>query len=536
VTGEVRSSSRWWTLAAVSAATFMLMLDITVINVALPNVRASLHASFADLQWVLDAYSLTLAVFLLTAGSLADLWGRKRVFVIGFAAFTVASLAAGLAGNILTLNLARAAEGVGAAILYAVGPALIGHDFRGKERGLAFGVFGAIGGLAIAIGPLIGGALTESLGWRWIFLINVPIGIVSMALTQWRVRESRDQRGTRPDWSGLISSSVALTALVLALIRGGTDGWRSPFILGLFVVAASGFAVFLWIERAKRDRAMIDLSLFRNRTMSGISVVSLVGTGAVIPVIFLEISYVQNVRGFSPLMTGVRFLPLTLTLFVAGALAGSLIGRISPRVLLGTSLLLIGAGDFLFAMVGEHSGWTALIPGMVVLGAGMGMTNPPRAATAIAVVEPERAGMASGLNETFQNLGIAIGIAAGGALFQARVLATFAASSAGQHLGAASSAVGKSIAAGNLGAAGHPAARAVGAPVAAAAQHAFSVGLRDAILLSVVVAVAGAMAGFFAIRTRDLHSSALTGFPAEEEPASAPLADEPAPAPAAAAK
>jgi MFS family permease len=172
VSEKAPASSRWWTLAAVSAATFMLMLDITVINVALPDVRASLHASFTDLQWVLDAYSLTLAVFLLTAGSLADLWGRKRVFVAGFAAFTVASLTAGLAGDILALNLSRAAEGVGAAILYAVGPALIGHEFRGKERGLAFGVFGAISGLAIAIGPLIGGALTESLGWRWIFLIN----------------------------------------------------------------------------------------------------------------------------------------------------------------------------------------------------------------------------------------------------------------------------------------------------------------------------------------------------------------------------
>jgi EmrB/QacA subfamily drug resistance transporter len=468
------------------------------------------------------------------SGWLTDRYGARRIFVAAIVVFTLASAGCAAAQDLPMLVATRVLQGLGGAMMVPVGRLVVIRTTAKSDlvRAIAYLTWPAL--VAPLVAPALGGLLSTYASWRWIFLVNVPIGIVAMAMTQWRVRESRDPRGTRVDWPGLVTSSVALTALVLALIRGGSDGWRSPFILGLFAVAAVGFAVFLWIERVKADKAMVDLSLFRNPTMSGISVVSLVGTGAVIPVIFLQISYVQNVWGFSPLMTGVRFLPLTLTLFVAGALAGGLIGRVPARILLGSSLLLIGAGDFLLAMVGEHSAWTALVPGMVVLGAGMGMTNPPRAATAIAVVEPERAGMASGLNETFQNLGIAIGIAAAGALFQARVISTFAATTAGRHLGAASHAVGKSIAAGNLGAAGRPASRPAGGPVTAAAQHAFSVGLRDAILLSVVVAVAGAMAGFFAIRTRDLHHSATSGFPAEEEPASAPVADESVPAAAAA--
>jgi MFS family permease len=222
-TRPATTPDRWWTLGIVTIATFMLMLDLTVVNVALPSLRTSLDASFSDLQWVLDSYALTLAVFLLTGGSLADRLGRKRVFNLGFALFSVASLACGLATNVLTLNLARGLQGAGAAVLFAVGPALIGQAFHGKDRAMAFGVFGAGAGLALAAGPLIGGGLTDGLNWRWIFLVNVPIGIVGIAISLLRVQESRDPRGHAIDLSGLVSFSVGLTLIVLGLLRGSAE-------------------------------------------------------------------------------------------------------------------------------------------------------------------------------------------------------------------------------------------------------------------------------------------------------------------------
>jgi EmrB/QacA subfamily drug resistance transporter len=508
---------RGWTLAVVSAAAFMLMLDITVVNVALPGIRRSLGASFTDLQWVLDADALTLAIFLLTAGSLGDAWGRKRMFIAGFAAFTAASLAAGLAGSALELNLARAAEGAGGAVLYAVGPALIGQEFRGRQRGMAFGIFGGVSGLAIAVGPLAGGALTGSLGWRWIFLINVPVGAAAMALAWWRLRDSKNRGAAGVDWAGMAAFSTALGLLVFALIRGGSLGWRSPVTLALFAGAAASLAGFAFIERGRGPAAMFDLSLLRNRTFNGVSAVALLSNAAVLPAIFLEVSYVQNVRGFSALQTGERFLPLTLMLFAMGAVAGSLTSRVAPRLLLGTSLLLIAAGTAMFAVAGKQGAWTALIPSMIVTGAGMGISNPVRAATAIGVAGPERAGMTSGISETFQQTGVAVGIAAIGAFFQARVTARFH-PAAGAGSPATTRLAGKAVAAGNL----HDVTARLPARAAAAvnqaAGHAFTAGLHDALLAAAAIALAGAAAGFLAIRRRDLDSSALTAVPAETSP------------------
>jgi EmrB/QacA subfamily drug resistance transporter len=513
-------SARWWTLTLVSVAAFMLMLDITVVNVALPTIRRALDTSFSDLQWALDAYALTLAVFLLTAGSLGDIWGRKRVFIAGFAAFSAASLAAGLAATSLELDVARAAQGVGGAILYAVGPALIGHEFRGRQRGIAFGVFGGVSGLAIAVGPLTGGFLTSSLGWRWIFLVNVPVGAAAVALTWWRMRDSRDQNATGVDWPGLVTFSLALGSLVFALIRGGGIGWSSPVILTLFSVAAVGFACFVLIERAQGHSAMLDLSMFRNVTFNGVSAVAFLGNAAVLPALFLEVSYVQNVHGFSPLQTGIRFLPLTLMLFVVAAAVGSLTSRVSPRLLLGTSMLFLAAGISLFAFVGEHDAWTALIPSMLVTGIGMGMSNPVRAATAIGVAAPERAGMASGSNETFQQVGVAVGIAAIGAFFENRVAGAFVHTPVGTSAGGAAAArsLGKAVAAGNIRAGTSTIPARLAGDAIRAAGHAFYLGLHDALLVCAGIAVAGAVFGFLAIRSQDLHSSALSAIPPDIEP------------------
>ncbi|WP_232247470.1 MFS transporter [Kitasatospora azatica] len=508
---EARSTGRWWTLGIVSIATFMLMLDLTVVNVALPDLRTSLHADFSALQWVLDAYALTLAAFLLTGGSLADRLGRKRVYTAGFALFTAASLACGAASGILALNIARGVQGVGAAVLFAVGPALIGQEFRGKDRGLAFGVFGGVSGLAIAFGPLIGGALTDGIGWRWIFLVNVPIGLLAMVLGVLRIGESRDPAAHRVDWAGLLVFSAALTLLVLAFLRGEAQGWTSGPILGMFGAAIVLLAVFVQIERSLGEAAMLDLALFRNLTFNGISAATLLANAAGMSAIFLQVSYMQNVLGYSPLATGLRFLPLTLTLFVAAAVTGSLTVKLPPRLLVGTAIALISGGLFLVTLVQPSSGWTALLPSMLATGLGMGMFNPPRASLSIGVAEPAKAGMAAGIGETFQQVGIAIGIAGFGALFQHRVTNAFATSTAGAQLGPQAREAGQAVAAGAGNELAGRLPDPLGGAVRAAAREAFVHGLTDVLIGCGAVAALGAVAGFLLIRTRDLHESALAG-------------------------
>ena len=504
-------NGRWWTLAIVSIATFMLMLDLTVVNVALPDLRTALHADFSDLQWVLDAYALTLAAFLLTGGSLADRLGRKRVFTTGFAIFTLSSLAAGAAPGILALNLARGAQGVGAAVLFAVGPALLGQEFRGKDRAMAFGVFGGVSGLAIAFGPLIGGSLTQGLSWRWIFLVNVPIGIVAMVLGRLRLRESVEPGAHRVDRAGLTTFSTALVLLVLGFLRGEDQGWTSAPILAMFVGSLVLFAVFVAIERRAGADAMLDLSLFRIRTFNGISLATLLSNIAGMSAIFLQVSYMQNVLGASPLTAGLRYLPMTLTLFATAAVTGSLTVRIAPRVLVGVSLTLMAAGLALVSLVEVDSTWTALLPSMIVTGAGMGMFNPPRSSLAIAVVEPGRAGMAAGIGETFQQVGMALGIAGLGALFQSRVTSGFSSSAAGRQLGAQAHAFGKAVASGGGDQLAHGLPARLAGPVELAARTAFVHSLDQVLLIGSGIAAVSALIGFAMIRRSDLHASALAG-------------------------
>src|SRR5215217_9435728 len=257
---------KWWTLLAVTTATFMLLLDITVVNVALPSIREDLGASFSDLQWVVDAYALTLAALVLTAGSLADRLGRRRVFAAGLGIFSLASLLCALAPDPSFLNAARALQGVGGAVMFAVSLALIAQEFTaGRERGTAMGLYGATIGMAVAIGPLIGGALTDSLGWKSIFYLNVPIGVAAIAITHLKVRESRDPNATRVDWPGVATFSGALLLLVLALVRGNDEGWGSTLIVSLFAGSAALMVAFLAIETRVKE-PMLPLGLFRKST------------------------------------------------------------------------------------------------------------------------------------------------------------------------------------------------------------------------------------------------------------------------------
>ncbi|MGK5692978.1 MFS transporter [Streptomyces sp. URMC 128] len=506
--GGTSASARGWTLAVVCIATFMLMLDLTVVNVALPDMRVSLDADFSDLQWVLDSYALTLAAFLLTGGSIADRLGRKRVFNAGFVVFTLASLWCGLSQSILQLNLARGLQGVGAAVLFAVGPALIGHEYRGKDRGKAFGIFGGVVGLAIAFGPLIGGGLTDALNWRWIFLVNVPIGVLALAVGALRIRESRNPAGHPVDWAGLVVFSSALGLLVTGFLRGHAEGWSSALIVSMFVGSGVLLVLFVVIERRRGSAAMLDLSMFRIPSFNGMSAATLLWNATVLSAIFLQISYLQNVLGFSPLETGVRFLPMTLTLFVVAGVTGLLTARVSPKLLAVLSGTLMATGLGLVALVRDDSEWTVLLPSMLVAGVGMGIYQPLRAALSVGMVEPEKAGMSSGIAETFQQVGVALGIAVFGAVFQSRVADAFAASSAAGELGPKADQFGDAVATGAVGEMAGSLPPDIAGKVTEAAHAAFVDGLQDVLIASSAVTAVGAVIALLCIRAKDLHESA----------------------------
>lgn len=529
------SPTRWWTLGIVALGTFMLMLDLSVVAVALPQIQSSLDSSFADLQWVFDAYALTLAIFLVAAGSLADRLGRKKAFQAGFAIFTLASLACGLAGDATALSLYRAVQGVGAAVMFAVGPAMLSHEFRGKERATAFTAFGAAVGLAVATGPLIGGSLTDSLSWRWIFYINVPVGIIAILIGALRVRESVNRRAPATDWTGLITFSVALAALVFSTIRAPEEGWTSSQTLGLYAVSAVFLLLFVAIERRKGEDAMIDLAFFRNPTFVGISLVAMIGNAGALPSVFFETSYLQNMLGQDAWGAGLRFLPLTIAMFVAGAIGGGLIGKVPFRFLLGGATGVMGIGLLFLNMTKADSEWTVLIPALVIAGFGMGAFNPARAALAIGVAEPAKSGVASGINETFQQVGIAVGIAGVGAYFQNQVVDNFTGSAVGEQIGhAKAEEAAHAISSGAM----ETVVNGSGAlkdEVLAAGQAAYMDAFHSAMTLCAVLGIVAAIIAFLMLRSKDLHYSALSNIPPEIDENGQVVAEEDAPKATAAA-
>jgi EmrB/QacA subfamily drug resistance transporter len=410
--------NRWWTLAAVCVATFMLLLDITVVNVALPDIAKDLKTSFSDLQWVIDAYALGLASLLLTTGTLADRFGHRRIFVGGMVAFTLASILCGLATSPTFLILARGFQGIGGAAMFATSLSLIAHAFSGTDRGTAFGIWGATIGAAVAIGPLVGGVLTQQISWESIFFVNVPIGIAAVLVTLAKVDEFRSPSANRVDVPGLVSFSGGLFLLIFALVRGNAEGWGSTLIVAFFAGSAALLAAFVVIERRAREQAMFDLALFRKPAFGGASIAAF-GLSASMFAMFLYITlYVQNTLGFSPQETGLRFLPLTVVSFFVAPAAGRISRTVPVRVLFGLGMSLVGLGLLLMSGIDADSKWTALLPGFLLAGAGIGMVNPSLAQAAVGVVEPQRSGMASGINSTFRQVGIATGIAGLGAIFQ----------------------------------------------------------------------------------------------------------------------
>jgi EmrB/QacA subfamily drug resistance transporter len=497
---------KWRVLIVVCVAVFMLLLDITVVNVALPDIDKELHTSFTDLQWVVDAYALTLAATMLNAGSLGDLLGRKRVFLVAIALFTAASALCGAANSPLWLILARGAQGIGGAGMFAVSLAIISQEFHGRERGTAFGIWGATVGMAVAIGPLVGGALTTYVGWRWIFFVNIPIGVACVLAGLRTLRETRDEGHGGFDLAGLLTLTAGLFALVIALFRGTDWGWSGGRIVGLFAAAAVLLTAFAVVE-LRQASPMFDFRLFKVPTFTGAQITAFVmSAGMFAQFLFIPL-YIENVLGYSAVATGVRFLPLSLVSFVVAPIAGRLSARIPVRLLLGGGLAVIGVALLLMSGITVSSGWTTLLPGFIVAGIGIGLVNAPLASTSVSVVEPRRAGMASGINNTFRQIGIATGIAALGAIFQSRIASYFTVSHVpdGRAHGFARAISSGATPRGLLQYVHGPSnAQAMAASLA---HSAFISGLNRILFVAAFVLFAGAILAFLLVRRQDFVAS-----------------------------
>jgi EmrB/QacA subfamily drug resistance transporter len=494
---------KWWTLLAVCAGTFMLLLDVTIVVVALPDIQTSLRAGFSDVQWVVDAYALTLAALLLTSGVLADRYGRRRLFVIGLTIFTLGSLLCGLARDPLMLVLSRSGQGIGGAIMFATSLALLGNSFRGKDRGVAFGVWGAITGVAVALGPVLGGVITSGIGWRGIFLVNVPVGVGALAVTAWRVEESRAPHPAPPDLAGFVLLTAGLGGLVYGLIRSGQYGWSDAGVIASLACGAVALAAFVLAER-RVAHPMFDLSLLRTPTFCGGSIAAFTMNASLFAMFLYLVLYLQDILGYSALGTGVRLLIVSGTIFLASAVSGRLSERVPVRWLIGPGLALVGIGLFLMAGLSGASAWTHLIPGFVVAGLGSGLVNPPLAATAIGVVAPQRAGMASGVNSTFRQVGIATSVAALGTIFTSAMERNLAATLARVPvLAGTAPRIAASVSQGGVGRLLASLPPAVRGQAATAIRSGFAAGMNDILIVTGAVALAGGAGAAVLIRGKD---------------------------------
>jgi EmrB/QacA subfamily drug resistance transporter len=497
------TGSKWWTLVAVCLGTFMLLLDVTIVNVALPDVQKALGSSFAGLQWVVDAYALALASLMLATGSLADLYGRRRLYLCGLTVFGLASLLCGLATTTLMLQLSRGLQGIGGATMFSVSLALLADAFRGRDRGAAFGVWGAVTGLAVAIGPVLGGVLTSGLSWRWIFFVNVPVGAVAVVITVLKVAESKVRDAHRPDIPGFVVFTLALAATVFALIESNRRSFGSPIVIASFAAAAVLLIAFVLIERTVQY-PMFDLGLFRLPTFTGGAVAAFAISASIFSTLLYVVLYLQNVLGLDALGAGVRLLLMSAGILLTTPIAGRLSARVPVRWLIGPGLLLIGVGLLLMRGLGPNSGWAHLIAGLVVAGAGSGLVNPPLASTAVGVVTPERSGMASGINSTFRQVGIATGIALLGTLFANRVTAEVLDRTAGvPGLRGQGSRIASAVTSGHpdqVLATLSPADRSTASTIIRAA---FTSGLNWIFLIAAIVAFVGGVVALLAIRQRD---------------------------------
>jgi EmrB/QacA subfamily drug resistance transporter len=391
---------KWWTLGAVSLGLFMIMLDNTVVNVALPTIQRDLGAQLSELEWIVTGYALTFAAFLLTGGKLADQFGRRRIFVVGLAIFSASSLACALASSAEFLIGARVVQGVGAALMNPATLSIISATFPPRQRGAAIGIWVGVSATALAIGPLVGGLLTEHAGWSSIFYVNVPVGAVAILAGLLLIDESRDaSQEQRLDVPGLVTSGLGLFSLTYALIEANNHGWTSGRIVGAFAVAAVMLVGFVLLELRQR-LPLLDLSLFKNGTFAGANSVLLLVTLAMFGVFFFVSLYMQNVLGYSAVQAGAAFLPLTLLVVLTAPLTGRISDRLGSRALMASGMTLVGVQLLYFSTLGVHESYWALVPGMVLGGIGIPSVMTPGSAAALSGVPVDKAGVGSAVLNT----------------------------------------------------------------------------------------------------------------------------------------
>jgi EmrB/QacA subfamily drug resistance transporter len=407
---------KWWTLAAVSFGLFMIMLDNTVVNVALPSIEKDLHISISQLEWIVTAYALVFAALLITGGKLADLFGRRKIFVVGLAVFSLSSLACGFAPSAGFLIGARAVQGVGAALMNPATLSIITATFPPKQRGQAIGIWAGVSALALAIGPLAGGLIVDNIGWNWIFFVNVPVGVLGIVVSQYFIGESRDTSHEQSiDLPGLLTSGGGLFALSYALIEGNQHGWASGEILGLFAAAAALLAAFVVLESRQR-LPMLDLSLFRIGSFVGANLVAMLVSLGMFGVFFFVSLYVQNILGYTPTKAGAIFLPMTILIILIAPIAGKASDRVGGRWLMGGGMTILSVSLLLYQRVGLHSTFWTLFPAMILGGIGMAMTMSPMTSVAMGSVPVDKAGVGSGVLNSFRQVGGSLGIALMGAI------------------------------------------------------------------------------------------------------------------------
>jgi EmrB/QacA subfamily drug resistance transporter len=501
LTAESRNR-KWWTLAVVLSSTFMLLLDVTIVAVALPTISASLHASFSAVQWIVDGYAIMLTTMLLAAASFADIYGRKLVLGLGLIVFTLSSVACAQASDGTTLDIARGIQGIGGAMMFACALALIVQEFPAEERAFAFGAYGVTNSISIALGPIIGGVLVQAIGWQAIFYVNVPIGIAALIVLQWKVVNLPGPE-TSIDWGGLFTFSGAMFLVIYATIRGNVDGWTSPTILGCYGAAIALFAVFVPLELRRRF-PMFDLKLFKNPTFIGSSVSAFTIAFSVLSLIFFITAWFQSILGYSAIGAGLRMLVFTSVAFAVGPMAGRMTKTVDPRIVLTVSLLLGAVGALIMTGVDGHSSWTVLIPGLVLTGASFGLIGPTLASTAVGVVPPFRGGMAGGINAACRSLGTAAGLAVLGALLYHEVLTHVRSAVAGSPLAPAAKGLANGISAGATPQLLQKFPAVIRPGLVRTAHDAYAAGLTTVFIVAAAVAAVGATVAFTLVRKRYL--------------------------------